>query len=409
MTKQLLALALGVITAIGGFVDIGDVVFASQAGAEFGYGLLWILPIAVYGIMLYSEMTGRVAAVTGKTVFDTIRTMYPPKLSFATLLFSVVLTFMTCAAEIGGVALILQLLSGFSLPILIVFAVIAIGVVCWILPFQTIERIFGYMGLLVIIFLVVAIKTRPGLHTITSGLIPSLFGHSPASYWYFAVGLFTTTLMPYEIFFYSSGAIEEKWKKKDLFKNSFNSYIGYLLGAAVVLGIIVAAANTLLPLHIAPDFIGTPVLMAASSFGQVGVLAALLGLLFSIGSSTVETAFSGAYNVSQYAGWKWGKHLPKRETHKFTASWMIILVLGGALIMTGINPVELTEYAVIFSVLIMPLTFFPVLKIANDKSIMKTYANGRFTKVAGYIYLGIIVCVAVAAVPLMIVSQQGKL
>jgi len=409
MTKQLLALALGIITAIGGFVDIGDVVFAAQAGAEFGYGLLWVLPIAVYGIMLYSEMTGRIAIVTGRTVFDTIRTMYPPKISFAALLLSVIATFMTCAAEIGGVALILQLLSGFSYPILIVFVVLAFGAICWLLPFQTIERVFGYMGLLVIIFLIVAVKTLPGFHLISSGLIPSLLGHSPMSYWYFAVGLFATTMMPYEIYFYSSGAIEEKWGKKDLFKNVFNSYIGYLLGALVVLGIIVAAANVLLPLAISPDFVGTPVLMTARSLGQAGVLVALLGLLFSIGSSTVETAFSGAYNISQYAGWKWGKRLPKRKTHKFTASWMSILILGGALIMTGIDPVELTEYAVIFSVLVMPLTFFPILKVANNHTIMGKFVNGRFRKITSHVFFGIIILVSIAAVPLMILSQQGKL
>ncbi len=63
------SLALGILAAIGGFVDIGDLVFNSAAGATFGYQLLWAIPVGVVGIIVYSEMCGRVAAVSGKAVF----------------------------------------------------------------------------------------------------------------------------------------------------------------------------------------------------------------------------------------------------------------------------------------------------------------------------------------------------
>jgi hypothetical protein len=56
--KNVLAVALGIFSAIGGFVDIGDLVFNTQAGATFGFQLLWVVVIGVAGIIVYSEMCG---------------------------------------------------------------------------------------------------------------------------------------------------------------------------------------------------------------------------------------------------------------------------------------------------------------------------------------------------------------
>ena len=64
--RSVFQVALGILAAIGGFVDIGDLVFNVQAGAAFGYSLLWVVAIGVVGIIVYSEMCGRVAAVAGR-------------------------------------------------------------------------------------------------------------------------------------------------------------------------------------------------------------------------------------------------------------------------------------------------------------------------------------------------------
>ena len=71
--KNVLAVALGIMSAIGGFVDIGDLVFNTQAGAVFGFQLLWVVVVGVVGIIFYSEMCGRVAAVARRPVFDLVR------------------------------------------------------------------------------------------------------------------------------------------------------------------------------------------------------------------------------------------------------------------------------------------------------------------------------------------------
>ena len=71
--KSILGVALGILSAIGGFVDIGDLVFNTQAGATFGFQLLWVVVIGVIGIIVYSEMCGRVSAVSERPVFDLVR------------------------------------------------------------------------------------------------------------------------------------------------------------------------------------------------------------------------------------------------------------------------------------------------------------------------------------------------
>ncbi|HET7741105.1 MAG TPA: divalent metal cation transporter, partial [Mycobacterium sp.] len=71
--KKIFAVALGILTAIGGFVDIGDLVTNAVVGSKFGLGLAWVVIIGVAGICLYADMAGRVAAVSGRATFEIIR------------------------------------------------------------------------------------------------------------------------------------------------------------------------------------------------------------------------------------------------------------------------------------------------------------------------------------------------
>src|SRR4051812_8951005 len=109
--KKLLEVGLGIIAALGGFVDISDLVFASQSGAKFGLRLLWALALGTLVIMVYSEMSARVAAIAKQPVFTIIGQRFPKKLGIAALLASTMVNLLTFAAEVGGVALVLQLLT----------------------------------------------------------------------------------------------------------------------------------------------------------------------------------------------------------------------------------------------------------------------------------------------------------
>src|SRR5437868_8903518 len=107
-----LELTLGIMTAVGGFVDISELVFAAKAGSTFGYALIWVFAFSTVGIIVYSEMSGRVAAAAKQPVFNLMRHRLGLKLGLVTLAASILSNLITCAAELGGVALILNYLTG---------------------------------------------------------------------------------------------------------------------------------------------------------------------------------------------------------------------------------------------------------------------------------------------------------
>ena len=76
---KIFSVALGILTAIGGFLDIGDLVTNAVVGSRFGLALAWVVPVGVLGICLYANMAGRVAAVSGRATFEIIRERLGPK------------------------------------------------------------------------------------------------------------------------------------------------------------------------------------------------------------------------------------------------------------------------------------------------------------------------------------------
>ena len=160
--KMVLGLALGILAAIGGFVDIGELVFNVQAGASFRYSLLWAVVLGVIAIIVFAEMSGRVAAVSGRPVFDVVRMRMGLNVGLVTLAASLLINLITLAAEVGGAALVLQLLLNFKAGTMILLAAIALVLIVYFVPFDGIERIFGYMGCALLIFLVAAIHLNDG-------------------------------------------------------------------------------------------------------------------------------------------------------------------------------------------------------------------------------------------------------
>ena len=118
--KKLLGVTLGIMTALGGFVDLGQIVFTTQAGALFGYRLVWSIVLGAAAIIICMEMCGRVAAVAREPVFAVVRRCLGFRLSLATLIASNLLNLVTCAAELGGIAIVLHLLTGWNERLLLV-------------------------------------------------------------------------------------------------------------------------------------------------------------------------------------------------------------------------------------------------------------------------------------------------
>jgi manganese transport protein len=405
---KIFQIALGILAAIGGFVDIGDLVFNVSAGATFGYQLLWVIVIGVVGIITYSEMCGRVAAISKKAVFDAVRERLGFKTGLMALIAAQVVNLLTLTAEIGGVAICLQLLSGLPYRWLIVVAGVALAVIVWVTSFDWIERIFGYGGLCLLVFAVAAVKLHPTWGAVAHGFVPHMHTESPLLYAYFAIGLLGAAMTPYEVYFYSSGGIEEGWGPKDLGLNRANAIIGYGLGGFLSVALMIVGGSLFLDKGIEPEFLGSIAIGTEVPLGQIGLLLALVGILFAVGGAAIDTLFSGAYALAQFLGWEWGRYRHPRGAPRFTLAWLVLLVVALALVMTGVDPVQLTEYAVIFSAVALPLTYIPILLVANDRSYMREYTNGGLANTLGLIYLVVILIVSLSAIPLMILTNVGQ-
>lgn len=406
--KKIFGVALGILAAIGGFVDIGDIVFNVAAGATFGYQLLWAVVIGVGGIITYAEMCGRVAAVSGAAVLDAVRERLGFGVGLVALVAGQIVNVMTLAAEIGGVAIVLQLLSGLSYRALLVLGVLALALVLWLMPFEWIERVFGYCGLALLVFAVAAIKLNPDWGSVAHGFVPSTGTGNGWVYGYFVVGLIGAAMIPYEVYFYSSGAVEERWGPQDLGLNRANALIGYSLGGLLSFALMISAGALLLPQGISADLLGTVALVANAPLGQIGLVVALIGILFAVSGAAIDSCFSGAYNVAQFFGWEWGKYRHNAGAPRFTLAWIAMLLLGFAIVVTGVDPITVTELSVISAVVALPLTYVPILLVANDRAYMGRHANGVVGNVFGVFYLVVVLVIAVAAIPLLILSNMGQ-
>jgi manganese transport protein len=300
---------------------------------------------------------------------------------------------------------VLELLFDATFSMFVVVALIGLVIVVALLPFGGIERLFGYGGLLVIVIVFTAISQAPDWGDVAHGFVPSL--SSSKLYLYFVVGVFSAALMPYEVHFYSSGAVEERWDESSLRENRLNAIVGYGLGGLLACALVVVSGFLFHPLGIEPNDLGTVALPAQNAFGETGLLLALGGIMFCVGGAAIDSSFAASYNLAQFLGWEWGRYRGPKRAPRFTASWLLFLFLAMLIVLSGINPVEITEYAVVFSVVALPLTYLPILLIAGDRSFMGEHANGRVTRTLGWLYFAVIVVLAIAAVPLLLATNGG--
>jgi manganese transport protein len=409
--KKLLGITLGIMTALGGFVDLGQIVFTMQAGALFGYGLAWAIVLGTAAIIVYMEMCGRIAVVVKEPVFSVVRTRLGFPLGLATLVASNLLNVITCAAELGGIAIVLHLLTGWPEKPLLIGTTLVFGAIVFFFRFEWIERTFGLTGLLMIVFAVSAVLLHPDWKQLAHGLVPSIppgDSKNTLLYAYFAVGIFSALLMEYEVHFYSSGAMEEDWTPEDLGENFMVAALGSTLGAVLTTALLVLGVLVFMPRGIFPDILSTTAMAGAFPFGQKALVLALLGTLACLGGAAIETALSGGYNICQFFNLPWGKNRKAKSVPIYTATWIGMFIIAAVIAVTGIRPLQLVNISIVFGMVILPLTYYPILKVASDRNVMGEHVNSRFDNILGTLFLVLITAAAIAAIPLMIVTNSGK-
>src|SRR5207237_1430928 len=175
------------------------------------------------------------------------------------------------------------------------------------------------------------------------------------TYWYFAVAQLGSVMMPYQVFFFSSGAVEERWTARDLMVERGNVYIGFPLGTVLALALMTLGAVVLAPRGITVDHLGQSALPTAVALGRFGLAVLLVGMFAAVFGAGLETALSSGYSLAQYFGWPWGKLVRPNEAARFHLSVLIAIVVAAGAALTTVDPIKVTEFVVVLSAAGIPV------------------------------------------------------
>lgn len=403
--KRLLGVALGIVTSIGGFLEIGSITTAAQAGADYKYQLVWAVVLGVACIALLIEMSGRFAAVSKRTIADAVRERFGFHFFLVPLILIFFVSLLVLAAEIGGVCVAIEFVTGVHFPAW----AIPVGLLAWGLlwygTFSVIENGVSILGLITVVFLIAALELGPDWHALAAGLAPTLPDKQPAHYWFIAVSILGASVSPYLFYFYSAGAIEEKWDVTYLGANRLVAACGMGFGGFFNIAVLVVSALVFAPRGISVEKYAQLPTLLSSPWGKLG-LALFAGCLFitCIGATT-EIALALAYQIAQGLGWNWGEDVPPSQDARFSLTYTVILVLAALLVLVGIDPLKLTTISMALTAACLPVAILPFLVLMNDRRYLAEHTNGWLGNVSILVVSVLASIVALVSIPLEIAGS----
>jgi NRAMP (natural resistance-associated macrophage protein)-like metal ion transporter len=374
--SALVDLVLGIVTSIGGFVEVGSISTAAQAGSEFGFQLLWAIAAATVMLAMLVEMSGRLAAVSKRSLAAAVRERFGIHFQIVPLTAELLIDVLLLAAEIGGAAIAVKLLTGVGFQWWILPIGVAIWLVLWLSGFAVIEYGLGLLGLVTLAFVASAWQLKPAVSDLGASLIPSLPTHHHTRYAFLAVSILGATVSPYLLNFYSSGSIEEKLNESELWVNRTTAYTGMCFGGVVSMGVLVTSAMVLQPRHIIVDSYDQAALMFVPVFGRWAIMLFAAALGIGCFGAAVELTLNAGYTFAQVFGWSWGANKPRRDAARFTSAFTLVLLAALAVGLIGFDPLRLTMLSVALTVVIMPAVVLPFLVLMNDEKYVKKHTSG---------------------------------
>ncbi|OLE29404.1 MAG: hypothetical protein AUI36_30595 [Cyanobacteria bacterium 13_1_40CM_2_61_4] len=400
--KKIFNLVLGVVTSIGGFVEVGSISTAAQAGAEFGFALLWAIAAATLILAMLAEMAGRMAALGKRSMAAAVRERFGFHFQLVPLGAELIIDVLLLAAEIGGAAIAVTLLTGVGFPWWIVPIGVVVWLVLWLGNFTVIEDGVGLLGIMTLAFVVSVWRLQPDVRAVVDGFIPSVPDHDVTRYAFLAVSIVGATVSPYLLNFYASGAIEEKWGGSELWINRVTSFLGMGFGSVVSMGVLTTAAIVLGPRQIQVDSYEQAALMFVPAFGSWAVTLFALALGVGCFGAAIEITLNVGYLLAQSFGWPWGVEKKRRDVSRFVAAFSLVLLLSIGVALIGFDPLRMTLISVALTVVIMPLVVLPFLVVMNEERYVSGHANGPIGNglLAALTVLGAIM--AIVVIPLEI-------
>ena len=359
--------------------DAGGILTYSQAGAQYGYSLLWtMLPITL-ALIVVQEMCARMGAVTGKGLSDLIREEFGLRMTVVIMVLLVVVNFGNVIAEFTGIAGSMQLFhisKYLAVPVCaaLVWALVVKG------DYKSVEKIFLFASVVYLAYIVAGVLGRPDWHEalVQTVKLPSRTAWSDRNYLYMTVGVIGTTITPWMQFYLQSSIVEKGVTLRHYNATRLDVTIGSIFTDIVAWFIVVVCAATLW-VHGVRN-IGVPADAAEAMRPIAGDYAFLLfaaGLFNASLFAASILPLSTAYTVCEGLGFESGLDRSWKQAPVFYWLYTGLIVAGaGVVLIPGFPLVSMAILSQVLNGLLLPVVMYYMLRLVNSRELMGDHRNG---------------------------------
>jgi len=374
--------------------DAGGILTYSQAGAMYGYSLLWtMLPITL-ALIVVQEMCARMGAVTGKGLSDLIREEFGLRITFVVMILLVIVNFGNVVAEFSGIAGSMQLFhvsKYISVPIcaLLVWALVVKG------DYKGVEKIFLIASVVYLAYIVAGVLGRPDWHAaiLETVKLPPRSAWKNADYLYMTIGVIGTTITPWMQFYLQSSIVEKGVTVRQYKASRLDVIIGSIFTDIVAWFIVVVCAATLY-VHGMRN-IGVPADAAEAMRPIAGDYAFILfaaGLFNASLFAASILPLSTAYTVCEGLGFESGLDKGFKEAPFFYWFYTLLIVAGGAVVLIPSFPLVSTAIlSQVLNGLLLPVVMFFMLRLVNNKELMGDHVNSHWFNAIAWLTTAVVI------------------
>lgn len=360
----------------------------SQAGASYGYGLLWAVVLVTISLAVVQEMVARMGVVTGKGLADLIREKFGVRITFWSMLLLLIANAATTVAEFAGIAGAMDIF-GVSTYIAVPVAAILVWVLVIRGSYRYVERILLALCLIYITYVISGFIVHPDWAQVFHQVIlPPI--QLNQGYMLTFVAVIGTTIAPWMQFYQQSAVADKHIKLSHLPYERVDTIVGAFLTDFVAFFIVVSTGATLFVHHIQINEAKDAALALAPLVGGNGKIA---GVLFAIGllNASLMAAsvlpLSTAYSVAEAFGWERGVGRRFREAPQFLVLYTSIIVIGAGitLFVPRQNLVFVLNLPNVVGGMLLPLILVLMILLCNDRRLLGRYVNGRALNIVAWV------------------------